>query len=918
MTRLVFQVTVTLLLISAVPLSAADYALDFDGFDDLVIIPNTPWLNPSEITIECWVNFRDISINQFPVCKGGDQTSGAYRFSLPQSNSLAFSLGEYWNGYNATGTVSLGTGLWHHIAGTYDGLTMKLYSDGALVGTYQGTNIPLGNESPLYFSYNDVEGFPYYMSGQIDDVRLWNRALTEEEIRENVFAGPTGIEPNLAAYWKLDEGTGTIANDMTGHGNTGTLYNNPCWVISDLMNGIQPDLQIRTDDEMTYTGDDIYDDLGAQTKTQIAGPNVTAVYDIRVQNDRVAVDRFVVASSVGNEYWDVNYYEVSSENDVTAEIMGAGWTTPILAAGGSFELRLAVSPKPSTPNGHVLEQVVTATSVSDDSKFDGVKAGTTFSASAPPAPYGMTYTTNEDFNKGTLVGVEYQTVPNQLQLPVESTTLPFIWVPNSNEGTVSKVDTVTGKELGRYRTGPASVYGNPSRTTVDLYGNCWVGNRNSGTVVKIGLLENGQYMDRNHNGIIETSRDLDGDGEITGSEILPWASDECVIYEVILTPGSEGTYIPGQYQGTYTNDYYNPGPRGIAVDAYNNIWAGCYGSMKYYYIDGSNGQILKTIDVSSVNHTPYGAVVDESGILWSSGNDKNHVLRLNPTNDSYSTVNLGHWVYGLGLDRSGHLFVTGATNNKISRINVLTGTVDWTKDWPGNCPTGVACTDDGDVWTADRYGGTVTRGSNDGVVKATIPVGSQPAGVAVDAEGKVWMVDAASEYIYRIDPDTNTVDLSKRIVGTTHYGYSDMTGIISRTATTRIGTWSVVHNTRQFDSPWGVVSWTSSEPKGTSLKVKVRSSNNRQTWSWWEDVENYKALRLTPEGRYLQVMATFQSMQEEVMPILYDLTVNPSPCCGDLEHPYPNSDINKDCKVDLFDFAIMASEWLDCTSPSCD
>jgi hypothetical protein len=674
-----------------------------------------------------------------------------------------------------------------------------------------------------------------------------------------------------------------------------------------------PDLQIRTDDESTYTGDDIYNDLPAQTKNQISGPNMTNIYDIRLENDRVAIDRFIVTGSAGGAYWDVNFYEVSSGNDITADITGAGWTTPISIAGGSLELRLEVRPKLSIPNGNVLEQVITATSISDASKSDAVKAATTFSATIPPPPWGAIYTTNADFDKGTLVGVEHQTVPDQLQLSVESTTLPFMWVPNSNEGTVSKVDTRTGRELGRYRTGP-NTNGNPSRTTVDLYGNCWVGNRNTGTAVKIGLLENGQYMDRNYNGIIETSRDLNGDGDITGNEILPWASDECVIYEVVLIPGSEGTYIPGQYQGPYANDYWNPGPRGIAVDAYNNIWAGCYGSKKLYYIDGSTDQILKVIDVSSVNHTSYGAVVDEDGILWSSGHDKNHVLRLNPANDSFSTVAIPHHVYGLGLDRFGHLFVSGWESSKLSRINVSTATVEWTKDAVYQSK-GVACTHDGDVWTADYGPGTVTRWTNDGIIKATIPVGSQPSGVAIDAEGKVWVVDNGDEYIHRIDPNTNTVDLSKRIIGTTHYGYSDMTGIVSRTATTRIGTWSVIHNTKQFNSPWGVVSWTSSEPAGTFLKVRVRSSNDRQRWSLWEDVMNYKALRITPEGRYLQVMATLQSMEEEASPILYDLTVNPSPCCGDLEHPYPMSDVNKDCRVDFFDFAIMAAEWLEETGP---
>lgn len=139
---------------------------------------------------------------------------------------------------------------------------------------------------------------------------------------------------------------------------------------------------------------------------------------------------------------------------------------------------------------------------------------------------------------------------DQLQLNKTATTLPFIWVPNSNEGTVSKVDTVTGKELGRYRVGLSNC--SPSRTTVDLQGNCWVGNRANGTVVKIGLYEAGQYIDKNGNGTIETSRYLDGDGNITGNEILPLGKDECVLFEVLL--GSTGS-----------------GPRGLAIDADNNL-----------------------------------------------------------------------------------------------------------------------------------------------------------------------------------------------------------------------------------------------------------------------------------------------------------------------------------------------------------
>jgi streptogramin lyase len=274
-------------------------------------------------------------------------------------------------------------------------------------------------------------------------------------------------------------------------------------------------------------------------------------------------------------------------------------------------------------------------------------------------------------------------------------------------------------------------------------------------------------------------------------------------------------------------------------------------------------------------------------------------------------------VYGLGLDRFGHLFVTGWTESKLSRININTGTLDWTKRGAFQS-RGVACTDDGDIWTADSDPNTVTRWNNDGDKLQTIHVGNTPTGVVVDADGKVWVVNNGDEYISRIDPQTNLIDLSKRIPGTRHYGYSDMTGLISRTFTTETGSWTIIYNTKIFDSQWGLISWNSHEPKGTSLAVKARSSNDRLSWSLWEEAKNDSSLQNTPDGRYLEIKVTFQSADQQLSPILYDLKVNPLPYCGDTEHPYPFADLNKDCRVDFMDLALMAAEWLSCTAPECD
>jgi len=69
-----------------------------------------------------------------------------------------------------------------------------------------------------------------------------------------------------------------------------------------------------------------------------------------------------------------------------------------------------------------------------------------------PGEEGTTYTTDADFAQGAMVGLE--STSDQLELSDVWDTLPYLWVPNSATGTVSKIDAVMGDELGRYRVGP--------------------------------------------------------------------------------------------------------------------------------------------------------------------------------------------------------------------------------------------------------------------------------------------------------------------------------------------------------------------------------------------------------------------------------------------------------------------------------
>ena len=468
-----------------------------------------------------------------------------------------------------------------------------------------------------------------------------------------------------------------------------------------------------------------------------------------------------------------------------------------------------------------------------------------------------TYTSNADFDEGILSGVEHETVHDQLQLSEEHVVLPFIWVANSGESTVSKIDTDTGNELGRYRTGPLTGFGeNPSRTTVDTNGDLWVGNRDSDTAVKIAL----HPTDRNGDGIISTSVDSNGNGIIDPGEVLSWGDDEAVLLRI---------------------DPVDTGPRALAVDAYNNVWIGGYGSNMGYY-NGQTGVLLKTIFTGLYN---YGALVDGNGTLWISAradgliriDNPNAGTSVNPTGTHTITVipTGDGWVYGISIDSAGYIYTSGWSYNRLRKCDPSTSSWVYSVGITGgNLGRGVTVGLDGDIWMAHSGSNAVTRhDDSNGDLKATVSVGVTPTGVATDTAGKIWVTNYGSNDVMRIDPATNTVDFTQ----SNHpnpYNYSDMTGIISQNITTKTGIWTVDFDSETSGTPWGAISWSSSEPTGTSVTVRARSSANKVDWSGWETATIGGMLSSTPDGRYLQIETTLRLGSGDVSPVLFDLTVD--------------------------------------------
>jgi beta-galactosidase len=155
-------------------------ALEFDGVDDYVDCGNDASLDITEqITITAWVKTNDAGDSQFnPYITKGDRTYGLKQHS---QNSIEFVIYDgTWRvtHYPVDGSFN---GVWHHLAGTYDGSKLKLYIDGTLEVTTAYKGSIASSAANLNIATNSEESGRFY-NGAIDDLRIYNYALSEGEI----------------------------------------------------------------------------------------------------------------------------------------------------------------------------------------------------------------------------------------------------------------------------------------------------------------------------------------------------------------------------------------------------------------------------------------------------------------------------------------------------------------------------------------------------------------------------------------------------------------------------------------------------------------------------------------------------------------------------------------------------------------
>ncbi len=154
-------------------------ALEFDGDGDYVDLGNAVDFDiVHQITLCAWIKVNAFDTDWQVIIAKGDT---AWRLSRDQGNNLHFGCTGLWPEW-VRGNVDVNDGQWHHVAGVYDGGELRLYIDGALDVSARTRGSINVNTYPVYIGENAEEPGRAW-NGLIDDVRIYDYALSEAEIK---------------------------------------------------------------------------------------------------------------------------------------------------------------------------------------------------------------------------------------------------------------------------------------------------------------------------------------------------------------------------------------------------------------------------------------------------------------------------------------------------------------------------------------------------------------------------------------------------------------------------------------------------------------------------------------------------------------------------------------------------------------
>jgi hypothetical protein len=545
----------------------------------------------------------------------------------------------------------------------------------------------------------------------------------------------------------------------------------------------------------------------------------------------------------------------------------------------------------------------------------------------------VTYTLDADFDLGTLLNVNHGAPNNnQLQLNLIGTGFPVLWIANAGEHTLSKFDTTQigaspGREVARYYTwfstqGPTNYAWSgpaPSRTAMDIDGNAYVLNRHfdGRSAVLIKVLANG-FIDRNGNGVVDTSFDADTNGSIQSGEMkamvdlngngvidcpqsAPYTGceigDERVAWAVRVPDGVGAPLRAGRLG------------RALCMGKDGHLWVGLYDDHAYYKVSSVDGHTMAG-PVAVPNVSPYGCLIDQNGTLWSAGLGP-YLGKITGTDTAGPYTATSHYHgnygsnYGIALGKAagdGHTMVyLGGTGYSYLQFDTATNTFSV----PASMYTSTYATNvdgSGNILVSKVTGG-IAKFSPTGTLIYDKPPQANTAtdsrGVMPDANNDIWQVALGTSRVSKYEGTAGGA-LGVLNTGNSPYTYSDASGFAAANITAQTGTWTVVQDGGAAGTPWGTVSWTATVPTGASVTVKVRTADTVAGLQANSFVDVANGVAFSASGKYLEAQVRLTANSLGVTPVVKDVTI--------ASVQQEKCDVDRDGDIDINDInAILAA-----------
>jgi hypothetical protein len=266
-----------------------DGAADMPGVAaaDIITVSSSEDLDSTDATWSVWVKTDSVSgLTGLIARADAVNAAGGAILNLQSSGRAGINV----NGGGITSTTVVDDGLWHNITATFSTMdsTLKIYIDGVLENSNTVGNFSF-NGQDMTFGGGGLIGGLAPLNGQMSDIQIWNKALSDQEIREAIDGPLTGAEDGLAGYWRLsDEPGSAVAVDATGNGNDGSLGGNVAFVDA------APEIQgtnITVESRGVFAGEFEADNIVGDVTYDVDGGTVTGdVSELTLPEGTVRID----------------------------------------------------------------------------------------------------------------------------------------------------------------------------------------------------------------------------------------------------------------------------------------------------------------------------------------------------------------------------------------------------------------------------------------------------------------------------------------------------------------------------------------------------------------------------------------------------------------------------------------------------